>query len=214
MIYSENILICIALPLIIAIIFTRSDTRRFIASFVAGMAVCLLSAYLSGFFNYLTKVGAEDMAVFYAPVVEEIMKLLPLLFYVFVFEPKPGKLFTAAIGLGLGFATFENCCYILSSGASDVTYIMIRGLAVGVMHLVCALVLVMGLNTAIFFKVLSLPVCFGALSLSMVFHGLYNLLVSMPGLSSNLGYALPVVSAILLYIPSKKLFDHYNQAVS
>ena len=146
MIYSENILICIVLPLLIAVVFTRSDTRKFIISFVIGMTVCLLSAYVSGFFNYLTKVGAEDMAVYYSPVIEEIMKLLPLLFYVFVFDPKPGKLFTSALGVGLGFATFENCCYILSSGASDITYVMIRGLAVGVMHLVCALILVMSLK--------------------------------------------------------------------
>ncbi len=104
---------------------------------VTGMIVCLLSAYVSGFFNYLTGIGAKDMAVFYAPVVEEIMKLLPLLFYIFVFEPDPGRLFAASVGIGLGFATFENCCYILSSGASEVTYILIRGMAVGVMHLIC-----------------------------------------------------------------------------
>ncbi|MCR4777372.1 MAG: PrsW family intramembrane metalloprotease [Lachnospiraceae bacterium] len=213
MIYSENILICIALPLLIALLFTKSDTRRFISFFVTGMAVCLLSAYLSGFFKYLMKIETEEMAVFYSPIVEEIMKVLPLLFYVFVFEPKPGKLFTAGIGMGLGFATFENCCYILSSGASNISYIMVRGLAVGVMHLVCGLVLVIGLNTAIFFNVLSLPVVVGAISLSTVFHGLYNLLVSGGELSSNLGYAFPVIMALLLFVPCRRLLDHYNSTV-
>ncbi|MBO4415925.1 MAG: PrsW family intramembrane metalloprotease [Lachnospiraceae bacterium] len=211
MVYSENILICIAIPLLIALIFIGTDTRRFLISFVTGMVVCLLSAYVSGFFNYLTEIGEKDMVVFYSPVVEEIMKLLPLLFYIFVFEPDPARLFAVSAGLGLGFATFENCCYILSSGASDITYILIRGMAVGVMHLVCALMLVMGLNTALFFKALSISGIVGALSLSMIFHGLYNLLVSEQGVSSYLGYALPVVTAVLLYLPYKKLLRYYCQ---
>ena len=209
MVYSENILICIAIPLLIALIFIGTDTRRFLISFVTGMIVCLLSAYVSGFFNYLTGIGAKDMAVFYAPVVEEIMKLLPLLFYIFVFEPDPGRLFAVSVGIGLGFATFENCCYILSSGASEVTYILIRGMAVGVMHLICALMLVMGLNTALFFRVLSISAVVGALSLSMIFHGLYNLLVSEPGVSSYLGYALPIITAALLFMPCRRLLKYY-----
>ena len=211
MIYSENILICIAIPLLIAILFIGASTRRFLLNFVMGMVVCLLSAYVSGFINYMTGIGSEDMAVFYSPLIEEILKLLPLLFYLFVFEPELDKLFTAALGLGLGFATFENCCYILSSGASDVTYILIRGMAVGVMHLVCAIVLVLGLNTARYFKVLSLPGVVGALSLSMIFHGLYNVLVSQDGISSYLGYSIPVITAALLFIPCRKVLRYYHK---
>ncbi|MCR5332241.1 MAG: PrsW family intramembrane metalloprotease [Lachnospiraceae bacterium] len=201
MIYSENILICIAIPLLISLIFTDKNTRRFIAGFLTGMIVCLLSAYISGFVHYITGISQNDTAVYYSPLIEETMKLLPVLFYMFVFFPDDNRVFIVSLSIGLGFATFENCCYILTSGASEVTYILIRGMAAGVMHLVCALVLVLGLSMARRFKVLSLPSVVGAASLAMIFHGLYNLLVSEPGFSSYLGYFLPVATALALFFP-------------
>ena len=200
MIYSENILLCIAIPLLISLLFTEKKTRTFIFAFVVGMVTCLLSAYISGFLKFVLNIEQEEMAVFYSPIIEEIMKLLPLLFYLFVFLPKEDSMFTAALGSGLGFATFENCCYILSSGASRIAYVMIRGLAVGVMHLVCALVLVLGLWLAKRIKGITPAGVIGALSLSTAFHGLYNLLVSEPGLSTTSGYILPMGTIVVMYI--------------
>ena len=40
----------------------------------------------------------------------------------------------------------------------------------------------------------------GSLSLSMTFHGLYNLLVSEEGVTMYIGYVLPVVAAGVLYL--------------
>lgn len=205
MIYAENILICIAIPLLIALFFTEKGTRRFIGSFLMGMVICLLSAYISGFVNYVTGSGNDVTAVYFSPVIEEIMKLLPLLFYMFVFEPDENRMITASLGMGLGFATFENCCYILGSGAERFTYILIRGMAVGVMHLVCALALVIGLCLTRRYGVLSIPGVIGSLTLSMIFHGLYNLLVSEPGFSSYVGYLMPVVAAVFLYFSYRRI---------
>ena len=95
MIYSENILLCIAIPLLISLLFTEKRTRTFIFAFVVGMVTCLLSAYISGFLKFVFEIEQEEMAVFYSPVIEEIMKLLPLLFYMFVFLPKEDSMFTA-----------------------------------------------------------------------------------------------------------------------
>ena len=70
------------------------------------------------------------------------------------------------------------------------------GLAVGVMHTVSMATLSIGLLTARRMHALTLPGVLGALSLSVVFHGLYNLLVSEAGAASYIGYALPLVSAV------------------
>ena len=203
MIYSENILICIAIPLLIALIFTDSSTRRFITAFLTGMAICLLSAYISGFVHFVSEISKNDTAVYYAPLIEELMKLMPLLFYMFVFGPRDNELFIVSTGIGLGFATFENCCYILSFGASSLTYVLVRGMSAGVLHLVCAIALVLGLAMSRRFKVMSVPAVIGAVSMAMIFHGLYNLLVSEPGISSYIGYAFPPVIAVVLYLPYK-----------
>jgi len=205
MIYSENILVCIAIPLIIAAFFTTRNTRRFICAFVIGMVVCLLSAYISGFIRSASGVKTEDMAIYYAPIIEEIMKVLPLVFYIFVFMGGNSEIVTVSLGIGLGFATFENCCYILASGAPSLAFVIVRGMAVGVMHLVCALALVMGLVHQRRYFNLALPGVVGALSLSTVFHGLYNLLVSEPGISTYFGYIMPIVTAVGLYFPYRAM---------
>ena len=135
MIYAENILLCIVVPLLISLLFLRGNARRFVVNFLVGMGVCLIAAYISGFLQQSSGLNANDTAIFLSPIVEELMKLLPLLFYLLVFLPKDRTLTDAAVGIGAGFATFENCCYILSFGAESFFYMLVRGMAVGVMHI-------------------------------------------------------------------------------
>ena len=105
MIYAENVLICITVPLVIALMFLQGSARRFVASFLAGMAACLLAAYVGGYIELVSGLGAEDTAIFLSPIIEEIMKLLPVLFYLMLFEPKDVELLLVAVGIGTGFAT-------------------------------------------------------------------------------------------------------------
>lgn len=205
MIYSENILVCMAIPLLLTLIFLRGDSRQFVLNFLLGMAACLLGAYVSGFVDAASGLGAEDTAVFISPVVEEGMKFLPLLFYFLMFEPEDNRLFHAAIGIGAGFASFENVCSMVSAGAGSFSFLLIRGLAVGVMHIVSVFALTLGLATARRFQALRFASVVGALSLSMLFHGIYNLLVSAPGVTAWIGYALPLVTALLLFFAYKRL---------
>ena len=205
MIYAENILICIAVPLVISLAFIHGSARHFAGSFLVGMGVCLLAAYISGFINVAGDMGPEETAIFISPIVEECMKLLPILFFLFMFMPEDKTLLIVAVGICAGFATFENCCYILTSGAESLPYILIRGMAVGVMHVVSGLAVTFGLLMARRYKMLSLPGITGALALSMTFHALYNLLVSESGITSVIGYALPIVTAAALYMPYKNL---------
>ena len=77
MIYSENILICIAVPLIVSMLFIQGNARRFVFGFLVGMATCLLAAYISGYIDLVAGNGRDWTAVYVSPIVEEIMKLLP-----------------------------------------------------------------------------------------------------------------------------------------
>ena len=71
MIYAENILICIAVPLVIALMFLRGGGRKFVVTFLLGMVVCLLSAYMSGFCQNVFDLSAEETSVFISPITEE-----------------------------------------------------------------------------------------------------------------------------------------------
>lgn len=205
MIYAENILLCIAVPLLLSLLFMRGSARRFIAASLTGMISCLLAAYISGFLSLVTVYSEQQTAVYLSPIVEELLKCLPLLLYMLLFAPKDGALLAVAVGIGAGFATFENCCNLLSVGASSLLHVLIRGMAVGVMHTVSMTALSFGLIIARRYKALSVPGVLGAVSLSVIFHGLYNLLVSHPGPSSYIGYLLPLLTALLLFLPYRAL---------
>ena len=53
MIYAENILLCIAVPLLLSMIFVRTQARHYVLAFVTGMIACLLAAYVTGFLRLL-----------------------------------------------------------------------------------------------------------------------------------------------------------------
>lgn len=205
MIYSENILFCISIPLLLTAIYTRGAARRSISAFLVGMVTCLLSSYISGYLTLLTGMELNTSAVYISPTTEEIMKLLPLLFFLLVFRPGEMTLVTFAISLGAGFATFENCCYLLATGSESLAFTLVRGLAVGVMHIVCMLAMSLSLIMVRRYRVFSFSTVVGCLSLSVVFHALYNLLVSAPGIPSYIGYGLPILTALAFYWPYQKL---------
>ncbi len=204
MIFSENILICMSLPLLLTVFLIRDKARLLVVNFVIGMDACLLGAYVSGFIDVVFGYGAENTAIFISPIVEETMKFLPLLFYYIMFEPDDDRLFTAAVGVGAGFASYENVCSMISSGTENLGFLLIRGLAVGVMHIVSVSSLALGLVLARHYRVSGFSTILGALSVGMLIHGIYNLLASERGLSSAIGFCLPLIIAILMLVTYRR----------
>ena len=76
------------------------------------------------------------------------MKLLPLVFYLLVFEPEGAKIKAAAITVALAFATFENVCYLIPNGADRFSFIFFRGFGTGARHVLCGLIVGGGLAYA------------------------------------------------------------------
>ena len=145
MTYIENIFLCLALPMLLSLLLTSGSHRRFPLFVVLGMATCLLSAYVSSFFMGRHQCSAVTTAIEIAPVCEEILNLLPLLLYFLIFEPDSHKLTPAAIGIAVGFATFENVCYLIQNGAGHFSFIFFRGIGTGAMHVICGAIVGGGL---------------------------------------------------------------------
>ena len=63
MIYAENILLCIAIPLAISLLFVRGEVRRYIAAFLLGMGVCLIAARRLRVFSIPAVVGGLSLSM-------------------------------------------------------------------------------------------------------------------------------------------------------
>lgn len=207
MIFAENILVCIVAPFLVALWFVKGEVRQYLTAFLLGMGGSLMAAYIGGYFGTILEMGQNDTSIFISPMVEETMKLLMLILFLVLINPGDRSLVMLSVAIGTGFATFENCCYILSFGADSLSYIIIRGLAVGVMHIVSVLSLAMWIICIKWLKAVSLSGIIGGLSLAMIYHSIYNLLVSESGLSRVIGYVLPIFSAVCLYPMYRKLMN-------
>lgn len=121
---------------------------------------------------------AIEATIKITPIIEEMTKALPLLFYMIVFTPSKERIFHCAIAIGIGFATYENCCYVVANGATDLYFVLIRGFAVGIMHLLCAAVLgyIFGLgDEQSHFSWIGV---YTGVCICVSYHAIYNLMVS------------------------------------
>lgn len=199
MTYIENVLVCIAAPLFITMLCVG---RKYRAAFVfcfAGMLVCLLSAYLNTFFTIIYQADTMNAATQIAPVVEEIMKLLPLLFFLIVFEPDLQRFRLAAMLVAASFATFENICYLAENGAGQMLFLLIRGFGTGAMHVVCGSAYSEGLRFVWHDRLLRSVCIPGLLCVTIIYHAIYNLLVSVGESVQVIGYCVPLFTLAVGY---------------
>jgi RsiW-degrading membrane proteinase PrsW (M82 family) len=202
--YIENTYICLAAPLLLAVICMRKEARRSLSFILSGMTSCLLSAYVS---TFLAGVSNSDLAAAsyeISPVVEEIMKLLPLLFYLLVFEPEEKTVISGALMISVGFATFENVCFLTSYGTSEFFRLVIRGFGTGAMHVVSGMVIATGLFFLWDQKRLRLVGVFALLCFVITFHAIFNIFVNQSGTIFWIGALIPLVTVLSYLIFFRK----------
>ena len=130
-------------------------------------------------------------------MVEEVLKLLPVLFYLMVFEPKRGYAVSSPMLVAVGFATFENVCFLTSYGSADLLRLVIRGFGTGAMHVVCGMTLAVGLFflwDQLWLRAVGL---FALLCFLIRFHAIFNLFVNQSGAVFWIGSAIPLTVVLL-----------------
>lgn len=198
--YIENIFICLAAPLVIATLCLKGKGRRMMLFLLAGMTACLLSSYISSFLAAVQGMDLLSASLELAPIVEELLKFAPLMFYLLIFEPGKEEISDSVLMTAVGFVTFENACYLINNGADRVLHLLIRGFGTGAMHVVCGFVIAIGiiyLWDRIWLRVAGTV---GLLVVAMTYHGIYNILVSQTGLAAIIGYMIPLLTVIVSLI--------------
>ena len=196
--YIENIFVCIAAPLLIAIICISSRGRRPLLFVLGGMTMCLLSSYISTFVAAVQGADLVTASLEITPLVEEIMKLLPFLFYMLVFEPGKHTVLDSLLMTAIGFATFENICYLSQNGAENFFYLLIRGFGTGAMHVICEAFIGLGILYLWDRKLIQVAGTVGLLAIAITFHGIYNILVSQTGIPARIGYIMPLITTLFI----------------
>ena len=204
----ENIFICLAAPFLIAALGTNTGNRKNYLFIVLGFVCCVISAYLNTFFSVLYNAQDTSAVLEISPVIEETVKLIPLLFGLIVFELQPKEGGNIIFNIAVGFATFENVCYLLENGTGNLFYLFVRGFSSGAMHITCAFIIGYGLRVFRRPAALRAAGIFGLLCVAITFHATFNMLMKTDGIIKQLGYAIPIASCIILLLlkaPFRKL---------
>lgn len=210
MTYIENIYACLAAPLLIAIICLKGKPRMSLMFILGGMTACLLSSYISSFLAVMTGADALNASLEISPVIEELMKIAPIIFWLMVYEPPKMEVSIEIVITAVGFATFENVCYLTSSGAASLRHTIIRGFGTGAMHIVCGMIIALGLLHLWDRLYLRVAGTVGLVAAAITYHAVYNVLVSQTGAAFIIGCLIPMLSVILMMLLVKQKLERYT----
>lgn len=198
-----NIFICIVAPLLLTLFILKDSARRFNLFFIMGMAVALSAGFINPILAKAAHSSSLDMAIYIAPISEEILKALPILVYVLIFKPEKNDIIVAALAIGIGFATLENCTYISAYSNSDLLFAVLRGFASGIMHAVNTAVVGFGMCHA-YGKKPDAVFTFALLGAVITYHSIYNMLVTAPTDIKHIGWVLPMLTAAIIALMRHK----------
>ena len=197
--------ICIVAPLLILLLMLRGRSRTLLGYLMIGMFVSLFASELNSVLATWLQTDSFYLTTVVTPIAEEIAKALPVMFYALVFIDKQDKVIPIAFAVGVGFAMFENTVILIQNLDSvTVGWAIVRGFITALMHAVCTAAIGFGICFVKKEKALFLCGTFALLSLSIIYHGIFNMLVQSD--YKILAIILPVVTYIPLVILQAKYY--------
>lgn len=194
--------ICIMIPILMMTITMVGKARLLIGSMAVGLFICIFCSELSGFI--MRQMGIDDtvyMTTNVTPLVEELLKALPILLYAFFVSDDRRTLLSIAFGTGVGFAVLENIVILIRSFESNpesVSYLwaFVRGFGSGLMHAVTTMLIGIGLSYIASRRKFILPGVFALLTMAATYHAIFNSMVQSD--LKYFGFIMPLITYIII----------------
>lgn len=190
--------ICIVVPLALSLPLISKNSRRIMVFIIIGICSALFISEVNGLLLRLMNFDAEYVTTIITPATEEVIKAIPILIYAFVFSDNIEKLIGSSFALGIGFALFENTYILINSmEAVSIQWAIVRGFSTALMHGISTAYVGYGMSFIRKRKKLFFCGTFTLLTMSIIYHGVFNMLVQSENLK-YLGFVLPLASYILV----------------
>ena len=200
-------ILSIVVGLILLLPFLEKSGKRIIIFLMTGMFCCLFASELN---NLVLKAFYNDVlytTTTITPVLEEVIKALPVIYYAVFFSDNEKKLISVSFSIGIGFAIYENLIVLITNlGTVTVQWALIRGFGAVLIHGLCTVLVGVGVSYIRKEKKLARCGTYGLLMSAIIYHSLFNLLVQSDLVV--IGAVLPVVT----YIPAVMLLRRFVYA--
>ncbi len=205
---SYILFICIAVPLGMMLIPIEKESRKIVVALLMGMFLCLFVSEVNGLLLRMTKSTMLYLTTNVTPITEEFVKVLPVIYYAYIFSDDEKSVTTVAFATGVGFAMLENIIILMQHLASaNFIFAMIRGFSTGLMHSITTMLVANFVPYIHKKKKLFLCGVLCSFNLAVVFHSVFNLLVEAESAVANyIGYFLPVSIYMVINIFVLKKF--------
>jgi len=190
------ILICMAIPLALALVFLEKKSRRFIEFMIIGALICTFAAQVNSLLQALSGQDFYYVTTNITPISEEFWKAIPILLFAYAISDDQKTLLSVSMAVGIGFAVVENILIFVQNDSSlSVTWAIERVFGASLMHGICTATVGYGISFVRKRKKLFYTGTFALLVLAIVYHSVYNSILQSD--FAEFGILLP----ILTYIP-------------
>ena len=191
--------ISIFFPLFLMMLLVEKKARLPIVFVMVGIFISVFASEVNGVLLGKLNLTRYDATITLAPITEELLKALPILFYAIVISDKQETLFTASMATGIGFAILENAYYLIVNYETfSFVSALIRGFGTGLMHGMCTLVVGFGISFIRKKSKLFAVGTFALLSTAITYHSIFNMLIQSK--YTMFGAFLPLVTYLPFFI--------------
>ena len=191
--------ISIFFPLFLMMLLVEKKARLPIVFVMVGIFISVFASEVNGVLLGKLNLTRYDATITLAPITEELLKALPILFYAIVISDKQETLFTASMATGIGFAILENAYYLIVNYETfSFVSALIRGFGTGLMHGMCTLVVGFGISYIRKKRKLFAVGTFALLSTAITYHSIFNMLIQSK--YTMFGAFLPLVTYLPFFI--------------
>lgn len=196
--------ICFMIPLLMLMFLLDVRSRLIVGFMMVGMFCCLFASEINGVLINSSEFSSVYLTTNLTPLVEEILKAIPVLFFAIFVSDDREKVLGMAMAVGIGFAVLENA-FIMSENqmVASIPWAVIRGIGAGLMHGICTMSVGLGASFAKQKRILFIPGTVALLFTAVIYHGCYNLLIQSE--YRYVGIVMPVIT----YIPLTILIYRY-----
>lgn len=193
--------VCFSVPLLLMLPVLRGRSRWLVAALLVGSYLAVCAGALNTMLQQALSTSCLELSLSIAPVVEELLKALPVLAYALLKSDRRADVLAVAFSTGIGFAITENAYLMMSLGAdATVGWAFVRGISASLMHGLCTLMVGIGFTFVRTQRKLFFTGTFGLLAAAITYHAAFNLLVSANAPWDAAGLALPLATYAIGFV--------------
>jgi len=192
-------MICMVVPLLLLMTMLNKQSRLLLGFVLGGMVLAVCAYEINSLVCTLFQLSGQELSITAAPMIEEILKALPVLYFAILVSDDRKLVLQLAMASGIGFAILENAFLMITYvDQVDIGWAIVRGVSASLSHGICTMIVGCGIVFVRKQKKLFYTGTFALLAAAMTLHAIFNLLLQSP--FDYVALALPIILYSIYWI--------------